>query len=149
MLSKGWHITLAGEGKTANLLSTEFPAIQILPLRGYRISYPKRGWLFIPTIMLQIPKMLSAIVNEHFWLRKKMRSHAWDIIVSDNRYGLFHKKATSIFISWAAWQMIYWHSYLSVSFNVSMHAGCPIQQTSIISRENYHTQKQFQTILNT
>jgi len=99
MLSKGWHITLAGEGKTANLLRAEFPGIQILPLRGYRISYPKRGWLFIPTIMLQIPKMLSAIVNEHFWLRKKMRSHAWDIIVSDNRYGLFHKKATSIFIS--------------------------------------------------
>lgn len=99
MRSKGWKITLAGEGKTANLLKHEFPELEIMPLRGYNISYSKKGIFFIPSILMQVPNIMLAIIREYRWLRKKMKSHAWDIIVSDNRYGLFHKEAKTIFIS--------------------------------------------------
>ncbi len=99
MRSKGWKITLAGEGKTGHLLKQEFPDLEMMPLRGYNISYPKKGIFFIPSILMQVPKILVSIIREHRWLRKKMKSHAWDIIVSDNRYGLFHQHAKTIFIT--------------------------------------------------
>jgi len=99
MHSKGWKITLAGEGKTANLLKHEFPELEIMPLKGYNISYSRKGIFFIPSILMQVPKIMLAIIREYRWLRKTMKSHAWDIIVSDNRYGLFHKEAKTIFIS--------------------------------------------------
>jgi uncharacterized protein (TIGR00661 family) len=99
MLSKGWQITLAGEGKTANLLRREFPQLQILPLRGYRIGYPKKGIFFIPAIIIQFPKIIFSVIYENIWLRRKMQLHGWDIVISDNRYGLFHQKAKTIFIT--------------------------------------------------
>jgi uncharacterized protein (TIGR00661 family) len=99
MLNLGWKVSLAGEGKTAKLLSMEFPELPTLHIKGYRISYPKKGWLFIPKIILQIPKIIAAIIHEHFWLKQKMKKHAWDLIISDNRYGLFTCKARTIIIT--------------------------------------------------
>ena len=54
MQSKGWEINLAGEGAIADLLSKEFPDVPLLPLKGYHITYPKKGWFFIPKIIIQI-----------------------------------------------------------------------------------------------
>ena len=99
MLKIGWRVSLAGEGKTAKLLSTEFPELPMLYIKGYRISYPKKGWLFIPKIILQIPKIINAIAHEHFWLNREIKNHGWDLIISDNRYGLFTNMAKTIIIT--------------------------------------------------
>jgi len=99
MLKLGWKVSMAGEGKTANLLSAEFPELPMLYIKGYRISYPKKGWLFIPKIILQIPKIIASIVREHFWLKQEMKIHGWDLVISDNRYGLFTHKAKTIMIT--------------------------------------------------
>jgi hypothetical protein len=99
MISKGWSITLAGEGLVARLLAEEFPTLEILPLKGYRISYPSKGWLFIPKIMVQIPKIIGAIIHEHRWLKKYIPLRHWDLVISDNRYGLFTSKAKTIIIT--------------------------------------------------
>ena len=99
MQSKGWEVTLAGEGQTAALLSSEFPNTAILPIKGYRITYPKSRWLFIPKIIFQIPKIIAAIVQEHFWLKKMISTYQWDIVISDNRYGLFTSRAKTILIT--------------------------------------------------
>lgn len=99
MLSLGWNVTLAGEGKISELLSTEFPDLPMLTIKGYRIRYPKKGWLFIPTIILQIPKIISSIFYEHHWLEQQCKKHQWDIVISDNRYGLYTKRAKTIIIT--------------------------------------------------
>ena len=99
MLSLGWEVTLAGERQTASLLSKEFPALTILNIKGYRISYPQKGWLFAPKIILQIPKIIFSIIYEHIWLQQKMKTYQWDIVLSDNRYGLHTKHAKTIIIT--------------------------------------------------
>jgi uncharacterized protein (TIGR00661 family) len=99
MISKGWSVTLAGEGKVAQLLAEEFPTLEVLPLKGYRISYPAKGWLFVPKIILQIPKIIGAIAYENRWLKKNIALHTWDLVISDNRYGLFTNDAKTIIIT--------------------------------------------------
>mgnify|MGYP006272396861 FL=1 len=99
MQSKGWEINLAGEGAIADLLSKEFPDVPLLPLKGYRITYPKKGWFFIPKIIIQIPKIIQAIIHEHKWLKKHIQTHHWNLIVSDNRYGLFTQYTKTILIT--------------------------------------------------
>ena len=99
MLSLGWNVTLAGEGKISDLLSTEFPDLPMLTIKGYRIRYPKKGWLFIPTIIFQIPKIISSIIYEHHWLKKQWKKYEWDVVISDNRYGLYTKRAKTIIIT--------------------------------------------------
>ena len=99
LLGLGWEISLAAEGNVAALLTREFPQLKLIPLRGYRISYPKKGILFIPKIILQIPKIIHAIKYEHQWLDQELDSQHWDLIISDNRYGLFTSRTKTVFIT--------------------------------------------------
>jgi len=93
------EVSLAAEGGQEKILSEQFPQLPVLPLAGYRIKYTKRSFWFQAAIFLQIPKILAAIKKEKQWLAEKMREHAFDIVISDNRYGLHHPAAKCIFIT--------------------------------------------------
>ena len=81
------------------MLTREFPALKVIPLHGYRITYPSKGALFIPKILLQVPKILQSIKNEHQWLEHQLDNNQWDLIISDNRYGLYTKRTKTVFIT--------------------------------------------------
>jgi predicted glycosyltransferase len=51
------------------------------------------------TMLLQIPRILNAIRYEHYWLDGVMRQYRFDLIISDNRYGLYHRDTYSVFIT--------------------------------------------------
>ncbi|PUZ28446.1 glycosyl transferase family 28 [Chitinophaga parva] len=99
LLNAGCEVLIAAEGKHAALLSQEFPQITILPLRGYRIEYAQKGKFFGLKIISQIPKIIGAIRNEQRWLRKLVKTHQIDAVISDNRFGLYHKDLPTVIIS--------------------------------------------------
>lgn len=99
LLERGWELTLAGEGNIADLLTKEFPQLRVIPLKGYRINYPKKGALFIPKILMQVPKIVRSIKNEHQWLDHQLDTNQWDLIISDNRYGLYTTRTSTVFIT--------------------------------------------------
>jgi UDP-N-acetylglucosamine transferase subunit ALG13 len=47
----------------------------------------------------QSPRILKAISAEHKWLRDVISDYQPDAVISDNRYGLYHPKIKSIFIT--------------------------------------------------
>src|SRR5215213_101288 len=63
-------IFIAGEGKTQALLQQEFPHLQSIPLKGYRVRYAKKRWSLMGMLILQIPKIFSATRFENKWLMK-------------------------------------------------------------------------------
>ncbi|QHS61641.1 glycosyltransferase [Chitinophaga agri] len=99
LLNAGCNVVIAAEGKHAALLQQEFPELTILPLPGYRIEYAQKGWFFGLKIIQQIPKILNAIRYEQEWLRKIVVEHHIDAVISDNRFGLYHDKIPTVFIS--------------------------------------------------
>lgn len=99
MLVLGYQVTLAGEGHVAALFEKEFPQLTIIPLAGYGVNYSKKGKLFVPKILMQIPKIMMAIITENQWLKQQLSLHHWDLVISDNRYGLYSPKTKTVFIS--------------------------------------------------
>jgi len=95
----GHEVTVAAEGPAAHLLAAEIPDITILPLLGYRIQYATKKFFFISKLLVQIPKIITAIIHEYFWLKKTHKKYAFDLIISDNRYGFYHKKINSVLIT--------------------------------------------------
>ncbi|MDR7046670.1 putative glycosyltransferase [Dyadobacter sp. BE242] len=59
-----------------------------LMLPGYGITYSSSGGTFILKILSQIPKILGAIRRERKWLHDTQATHRFDLVISDNRYGL-------------------------------------------------------------
>src|SRR5687767_10959017 len=98
-LRQDCEVWLAGEGAQEILLKQEFPKLSFLPLKGYRVKYSssRRGLLW--SVFSQLPRIFKTIRYENNWLKKVMREYQFDIIISDNRFGLYHSSVPSVIIT--------------------------------------------------
>jgi len=94
-----YDVVVACCPKQKQLLQQEFTDLQLIDLFGYNISYANNKFIFILKIILQIPKILYCIYKENKWLNDYINTHKIDVVISDNRYGLFNKKIKSVFIT--------------------------------------------------
>jgi hypothetical protein len=95
----GHEVYAAAEAGSARLLMENFKDLNILPLKGYNIHYSKNKATFSIKILQQIPKILEAIKAEHAWLQKIQEEMHFDLIVADNRYGLYHEGVCSVILT--------------------------------------------------
>ncbi len=93
------EVFIAAEGSTFYLLKREFPALHFLPLMGYRIRYSRKKYFLSWKIFFQFPKILFTIYKEYQWLKKMVRLNKIDAVISDNRFGMYHKKIPSVYIT--------------------------------------------------
>ena len=99
LLDKGFSIIVASNAIQKELLQKEFENVAFLPLKGYEITYSKHKRLFPLKLILQLPKIISRIIYEHRWLQKTIDTHQIDLVISDNRFGLFTNKVPCVFIT--------------------------------------------------
>ncbi|MEM9884614.1 MAG: glycosyltransferase [Bacteroidota bacterium] len=93
----GHRVVLASDGRALELLRIEFPDLTCLPLPAHNIRYANR--FFEWSIFFQLPKIALITLLEHFKVRVIVKQYGIEEIVSDNRYGCFHPKKRSIFIT--------------------------------------------------
>jgi uncharacterized protein (TIGR00661 family) len=97
-LKKGNEILFAGTKDQQEFIKQHQLNIQCVDLFGYSIRYSS----FLPQwikIALQIPKILHLIHHEKKWLDEFLSKKHVDLIISDNRYGLYSDKIKSIILS--------------------------------------------------
>lgn len=59
-----------------------------------------RKKIFLPwKILSQFPRMAFTIYKEHQWLKKIVKEYDIDAVISDNRFGMYHTKIPSIYIT--------------------------------------------------
>ncbi|MCX6182699.1 MAG: glycosyltransferase [Bacteroidetes bacterium] len=92
----GNEVIIAADGGPLALLQKKFPECKFIVLKGTQISYSK--WMVL-SMIFQIPKILFSIFKEHQTLKKIIEEEQIEMVISDNRYGLWNKKITSIFIT--------------------------------------------------
>ena len=97
LLGIGCEVWLAGEGAQEKILREEFSSLPFLPLKGYRVKYSKNA--LAGKMLLQIPAILRSIKEENNWLRQQVNEHAFEAVISDNRYGLYHENIFSVLMT--------------------------------------------------
>ena len=97
LLNQNAEVLIAGDGDGIALLKKEFPQLKFIFLKGYRAKYNAGNLAF--SMIKQLPRFFSSILREHLQLKKIISDNKIDVVISDNRYGLWHKKIKSIFIS--------------------------------------------------
>lgn len=95
----GFNVLVAAEKKGEALYKKEFPGITILPLQGYRIRYSHQKILFWPAMLFQSFKIGRMIRREHAWLEIAAIKFKIDLIISDNRFGFYHRSIPSIYMT--------------------------------------------------
>ena len=81
------------------MLEKEFTGLEYIQIEGYDVRYGDKKGNFITSILSQLPRLYSIIRRERAWLDEQMKLHQFDLIISDNRYGLYHPECYSVFIT--------------------------------------------------
>ena len=99
LIKQNCEVFIAAEGATYSLLKQEFPSLTFLPLMGYRMKYSRKKYSLPWKILAQLPKIAFTIYKEHQWLRKIVKKYKIDAVISDNRFGMYHTKIPSVYIT--------------------------------------------------
>jgi spore coat polysaccharide biosynthesis predicted glycosyltransferase SpsG len=92
------NITIASGEEHLSLFRNELPGLSYINFTGFKPSYSR----FLPqylSLFFKIPVLLFHIIAEHQALNKIITKYDIDIIISDNRFGLWNKKITSVYIT--------------------------------------------------
>jgi uncharacterized protein (TIGR00661 family) len=81
------------------MLEAEFPSLRFTDLPGYDLKYGQNKRLTLFRIIFQVPKILIWIKKENRWLKGFLAKEKIDVVISDNRYGLFSSEIVSVFIT--------------------------------------------------
>lgn len=92
------ELIFTGNEKQINFLKREFPALKYETIGGYGITLNSKRNTYAQ-MAAQAKKVASAMKGEKKWLKNYIKANKVDLVVSDNRYGFYHKKITSIILT--------------------------------------------------
>ncbi|MEO8822208.1 MAG: glycosyltransferase [Ginsengibacter sp.] len=95
----GCDVYLVADKNAFSLLKKEFPKTVILRYRGYEIKYSRLKRFFTLKLISQAPVIIFKIWKEKRWLKKAIKTHSIDAVISDNRFGFYNKNIPSVYIT--------------------------------------------------
>jgi len=102
LLNAGFEVIIGADNAPLSFLQQHFPALQHIRLPSFQISYPAGGSMILK-MLFSIPKIMVGIFKEHQQLKKIIKDLQVEIVISDNRFGLWNSKIYSIFITHQLW----------------------------------------------
>lgn len=96
-MSQGWEVEIASDGDALLLLQQHYPQVKSHQLPSYQIKYGRGAWMAV-TILRQLPRLMRIIQQEHDWLQSYLSENPFDLVISDNRYGLHTDKCECVFL---------------------------------------------------
>ena len=87
----------AGEKHLA-LFRVEMPDLRLISFPGFSPGYSR----YLPQyifLLLKTPLLLYHIIAEHYRLKKIVRDYKIGIVISDNRFGLWDRNITSVYVT--------------------------------------------------
>lgn len=95
--SMGHNVIIGTGSDHISFLRAEMPEMDYILFPGFRIRYSGKLPQYL-IIMLKIPVLIYYSIREHYQLKKIIRDHSVDIVISDSRIGLWNSKIKSVII---------------------------------------------------
>ena len=97
-LEQGDEVVLAGDGDSLLVLQRHFPQLRVISLPSLELRYTvndrQRGFY-----LRAIPALLRFTIADHYYLRKQLTIEHFDLIISDNRFGLFTRATRCVYMT--------------------------------------------------
>lgn len=98
LLQRGHQVFVASDGDSLELLTKEFPQLTFFELPSYNIYYSRNIPAWLLTLWRTRP-FLKSISREHAAVANIVNENKIDLIIADNRYGVWARGIKSIFMS--------------------------------------------------
>ena len=96
---QGHRIIIASDGDALELLKKEFPGLEFETLPSYNITYAENPFFNRWYLFKQTPHIIKTILKEKKRTDELVNKYNLNMIISDNRFGVFSKKVKSVYIT--------------------------------------------------
>jgi hypothetical protein len=98
LLAHNHEVTIAACGNALAVLQREFPSCRFIEFEDYPSPYSS-GRFFLPKLAVYFPTLLSAVARERKETERILSRDHYDLVISDNRLGVYSSKVPSLFIT--------------------------------------------------
>jgi hypothetical protein len=98
LLDHDHDVTVAACGNALAVLQREFPSCRFIEFEDYPSPYSS-GRFFLPKLSMYLPVLLHAIARERKGISQILSRDHYDLIISDNRLGVYSSHIPSLFIT--------------------------------------------------
>ncbi len=98
LLAEGHKVVIAADGYPLKFLRQEFPHLEWVEFEGLKVRYAD-GQSQVGAMLRQLPSFLRGIWREHKELKRIVKAYDIDMVVSDNRFGLWCRDAYSVYMT--------------------------------------------------
>lgn len=98
LLAEGHEVVIAAEGYPLTFLRREFSHLEYVEFEGLRVKYAG-GESQVGAMLRQLPGFLRGIWREHKALEKIVRLYDIQVVISDNRFGLWCRDVYSVYMT--------------------------------------------------
>lgn len=98
LLEHGHEVTIAACGNARSVLEQEFPSCPSREFPDYSVPFSASS-LFLARFIASFPQLLRGVARERRNLASLLAEKQYDLIISDNRLGVYSADVPSLFIS--------------------------------------------------
>ena len=96
--ARGYKVVFGAGKRHLSFLQREFPDAETIEFPGFNPTYSK--WLPMWLVMvIKSPSLIYHIIKEHIELPKIIQKTGADMVLSDNRFGLWSSRVTTIYMT--------------------------------------------------
>ena len=97
-LERGDEVVLAGDGDSLLVLQHHFSHLRVISLPTLELRYTTNDRQY-GFYLRAIPALLRFTIADHYYLRKQLAIEHFDLIISDNRFGLFTRATRCVYVT--------------------------------------------------
>ena len=98
LIDRGHEVTIAASLGAFHLLKKECPDCEFIYFNDYPAPYSSTKYFF-PKFIANIPVLVKALADEKKRMDRLLEKNNYDVVISDNRLGVYSKRSPSFFIS--------------------------------------------------
>ncbi|HLN55023.1 MAG TPA: glycosyltransferase [Bacteroidales bacterium] len=98
LMNRNCRVFIGAGEKHIALIRAELPGLTFIRFPGFSPSYSK----YLPqyfAMLLKSPVLLFHIIREHRLLNRILKENKIDIVISDNRFGLWNSNVTCVYVT--------------------------------------------------
>lgn len=120
-LERGDEVVLAGDGDSLHLLQKHFPQLRALRLASLNLQYANNSkqWGFYSKAIFTLIRFTIA---DHYCLQQLLNIEHFDLVISDNRFGLFTSRTQTIYLTHQLYPILPSRLKLFEGFARAVHA---------------------------
>lgn len=97
-IEQGDYVIIAGSGLSLSLLKKQFPTLESIEIPSFKMKY-SAGKSQVWAVAKAFPKLVYYSIKEHKALKHIAKQENIDFIISDNRFGLYHKTVPCAYLT--------------------------------------------------